>query len=71
MRTKGHIPCHVACAKGLAACYISPSTNNMGKVCMKTWTQNTSRNAKVKKNGAKMGQTGGKRIVAILLYINN
>jgi hypothetical protein len=38
---------------------------------MKTWTQNMSRNAKVKKNGAKLGQTGGKRIVAILLYVNN
>jgi hypothetical protein len=40
----------------------------MGKTCMKTRTQNMSRNAKVKKNGAKLGQTGGKRIVAILLY---
>ncbi len=67
MGTKGQIPCQVACAKGLVACYISPSTHNMGK----TWTQNMSRNAKVKKNGAKMGQTGGKRIVGILLYINN
>jgi hypothetical protein len=38
---------------------------------MKTWTQNMSRNAKVKKKGAKLGHTGGKRIVAILLYINN
>jgi nucleoside phosphorylase len=32
---------------------------------MKTWTQNISRNAKVKKNGVKLGQIGGKRIVAI------
>jgi len=71
MHTKGHIPCQVACAKGLATCYISLTTHNMGKTCMKTWTQNMSRNAKVKKNEAKLGQIGGKRIVAILLYINN
>ncbi len=56
MRTKGHIPCQVACAKGPVACYISLSTHNMGKTCKKTWTQNMSRNAKVKKNGAKLGE---------------
>jgi hypothetical protein len=29
---------------------------------MKTWTQNMFRNAKVKNNGAKMGQTGEKEL---------
>jgi hypothetical protein len=60
--TKGHIPCQVACAKGLVACYISPSTHNMGKTCMKTQTQNMSGNAKVKKNRAKLGQTREKEL---------
>jgi hypothetical protein len=58
MRTKGHITCQVACAKGLVACYISPSTHNMGK----TWTQNMSRNAKVKKTGADWGRLGEKEL---------
>jgi hypothetical protein len=60
--TKGHIPCQVACAQGLVACYISPITHNMGKTCMKTQTQNMSGNAKVKKNGAKLGQTREKNL---------
>ncbi len=61
MHTKGHIPCQVACAKGLVACYISPSTHNMGKTCMKTWTQNMSRNAKVKKKWGKTWADWGKK----------
>jgi len=66
--TKGHIPCQVACAKGLVACYISPSTHNMGKTGMKTQTQNMSGNAKVKKNGAKLGQTGKKNCSNTLVH---
>ncbi len=31
MCTKEHKPCQVACAKALVACYISPSTHNMGQ----------------------------------------
>jgi purine nucleoside permease len=50
MSAKGHITCQVGYAEGLVACYIPPSIPNMPKIC-KTWTQNMSRNAEVKKMG--------------------
>jgi hypothetical protein len=62
MSTKGHITCQVGYVEGLVACYIPPSIPNMPKTC-KMWTQNMSRNAKVKN---KMGQRAdyGNRIAA-------
>ncbi len=66
MSTKGHITYQVGCAKGLVACYIPRSIPNMHKTC-KTWTQNMSRNAEVKKKWGK-GQTMRKKIAAGLMY---